>query len=454
MMSGEADGRATGVFPLQQQQNTLSRYTHRLGVGRIQPWLIPLLYALAAIAMGLTIPRFTAILLPNFVSTMSVGSAIGIYSAIASGMITLTGIVFSLVFVMVQFSATAYSPRLVLWIARDPVMSHALGVFAATFLYALTALAWVDRNNSGRVPLSSLWVVGVLLLGSVAMFISLIQRTGMLQINRMLLFTGDQGRKIIAGLYPPIETPADLSLDGIGETPCTQTILHHGKPRIVQAVNLPALMRLANRAGSIIEVVAAVGDSVLDSIPILRVLGGDYPLPTKDLLSAIELGDERTFGQDPKYAIRLLVDIAIKALSPAINDPTTAVQALDQIEDLLLRLGGRRLEIGAFRDGEARLRVIIAFPGWEDFLCLAFDEIRFYGSNSVQVMRRMKALLSEMISVLPKERQTAVSFWQARLQSTVDHSFDDAQDKLDASTEDRQGLGIARGGVIRSLQKT
>jgi uncharacterized membrane protein len=221
----------------------------------------------------------------------------------------------------------------------------------------------------------------------------------------------------------------------------------------VQAVNLPALMRLANRADSIIEVVAAVGDSVFDSIPILRVLGGDQPLPTKDLLSAIELGDERTFGQDPKYAIRLLVDIAIKALSPAINDPTTAVQALDQIEDLLLRLGGRRLEIGAFRDG-ARLRVIIAFPRWEDFLYLAFDEIRFYGSNSVQVMRRMTALLSEMISVLPEERQTAVSFWQARLQSTIDHSFDDAQDKLDASTEDRQGLGIARGVLTRSLQGT
>jgi uncharacterized membrane protein len=385
---------------------------------------------------------------------MSVGAAIGIYSAIASGMIALTGIVFSLAFVMVQFSATAYSPRLVLWIARDPVMSHALGIFTATFLYSLTALAWVDRNNSGQVPLSSLWIVVVLLLASIAMFISLIHRIGMLQVNRMLIFTGDQGREIIADLYPPIEIPAALSADQIDRIPCTQTILHRGKPRIVQAVNLPVLLHLASRADSIIEVVAAVGDSVLDSTPILRVLGGDQPLPTKDLLSAIEFGDERTFEQDPKYAIRLLVDIAIKALSPAINDPTTAVQALDQIEDLLLRLGTRRLEIGAFRDGQAKLRVIIAFPSWEDFLYLAFDEIRSYGANSVQVMRRMKALLSEMISVLPAERQTAVGFWQARLQSTIDRTFDDAQDKLDASTEDRQGLGIARDGITRSLQRT
>ena len=122
-------------------------------------------------------------------------------------MIALTVIVFSLAFVMVQFIATAYSPRLFLWIARDPVVSHALGIFTATFLYALTALAWVDRNNSGRVPLSSLWMVGVLLLASIAMFISLIHRIGMLQINRMLIFTCDQGREIIADLYPPIKFP-------------------------------------------------------------------------------------------------------------------------------------------------------------------------------------------------------------------------------------------------------
>ena len=165
---------------------------------------------------------------------------------------------------------------------------------------------------------------------------------------------------------------------------------------------------------------------------------------------AIDLGDDRTFEQDPKYALRLLVDIAIKALSPAINDPTTAVQALDQIEDLLLRLGRRRLEIGAFCDPNGKLRVLIAFPSWEDFLRVAFDEIRFYGASSVQVMRRMKALMSEMVSVLPEERHDALRQWQRRLQSTIERSFGDAQDKLDASAEDRQGLGISRQGKKNS----
>jgi uncharacterized membrane protein len=326
------------------------------------------------------------------------------------------------------------------------VLSHALGMFTATFLYALTALAWVDRDNSGRVPLVSLWMVVLLMLGSIIMFISLIHRVGTLQVNRMLIFTGNQGRQIIASLYPPIEVPTISGPDEVDQLSCTQTVLHQGDPQFVQAVDVATLVKLARQSGSLIEIMAAVGDSVLDSTPILRVFGGSQPLSVEDLLNEIELGNERTFEQDPKYAIRLLVDIAIKALSPAINDPTTAVQALDQIEDLLLRLGRRRLEIGVFRDNEAKIRVLVPFPSWDDFLRLAFDEIRYYGANSVQVMRRMKALVSEMMSVLPKERYAALKYWQERLKSTVDKSFRDSQEKLDASVEDRQGLGISRPG--------
>src|SRR5262249_4423072 len=159
----------------------------------VTPWLIPLSYAVGALTMGFTVPRLANSVLPGFVSTISVNSAIGIYSAVASGMIALTGIVFSLTFVMVQFSATAYSPRLVLWIARDPIMSHSIGVFTATFLYSLAALAWVDRGGSGRVPLAGSVFVIALLIVSVLMFICLIQRVGMLQVNRMLIFTADQG---------------------------------------------------------------------------------------------------------------------------------------------------------------------------------------------------------------------------------------------------------------------
>jgi uncharacterized membrane protein len=417
---------------------------HKLRKTQANAWLVPLVYAAAALTFGFTSTRLAHVLLPGFVSTISANAAIGIYSSVASGMLALTGIVFSLTFVMVQFSATAYSPRLVLWIARDPVISHAIGVFTATFLYALVALAWVDRSGSGRVPLVGIAVVTALLVISIIMFIGLIQRVSMLQVTRMLIFTGDRGRRIIEGLYPPLETPPSPISPAICHAPSFQTTVHHGHPQIVQAVDVPALVNIASRAHCVIEFTAAVGDSVLDSTPILRLLGEGRLLPEAHFRSAIDLGGERTFEQDPKYAIRLLVDIAIKALSPAVNDPTTAVQALDQIEDLLLRLGRRRLEIGAFRDSDGKIRVLIAFPSWEDFLRLAFDEICFYGANSVQVMRRMRALISEMISVLPEERHHALRHWQQRLQSTIERSFGNTEDKQDASAEDRQGLGTSR----------
>jgi len=120
------------------------------------------------------------------------------------------------------------------------------------------------------------------------------------------------------------------------------------------------------------------------------------------------------------------------------------VQALDEIEDLLIRLGRRRLELGTFRDAEGGLRLLVVFPAWEDFLVLAFDEIRFYGATSIQVMRRMMALVGELLSILPEERRPALRYWRERLHSTVVGAFRDKEDILDASHEDRQGLGSSR----------
>jgi uncharacterized membrane protein len=406
-----------------------------------KPWFVPLIYAIVALLFGFSLPRLIVAELPEWISTISVNAAIGIYSSVASGMIALTGIVFSLTFVMVQFSATAYSPRLVLWISRDPVLSHAVGIFTATFLYALAALAWVDRSGSGRVPFVGIGVTAFLLVLSVVMFISLIQRVSMLQVTRMLVFTADQGRQVIEKLYPSLDAPATPYVPDLLTAGSVQTLFHHGHPMAIRSVDIPALLRVATETACTIEMTVAVGDTVFDSSPLLRVVGGTGAIPEATLRRTIELGVERTFDQDPKYAIRLLVDIAIRALSPAVNDPSTAVQALNEIEDLLLRLGRRRLEIGTYRDAAGKPKFLLHYPSWEDFLRLGLDEIRFYGASSMQVMRRMKALLSELLAMLPEERGLALQYWQARLQSTVERAFSDREDMLDASHGDRQGLG-------------
>jgi uncharacterized membrane protein len=408
-------------------------------------WAVPVGYAVSAVLLGLTLPRLEAWILPGWTAGISSTAAMVMYSSIAGGMITLTGIVFSLVFVMVQFGATAYSPRLVLWMARDPLVFHAIGVFTATFLYAISAIAWVDRESSGKVPFFSAWLVVGLLLASVGMFIGLVHNLNRLQITNVLAFTGNFARQVIDVMYPPLETASALA--GAGEfplLPVTQRMFYNGPPLAIQSLEVARLAALAEQVNGIIEMRSAVGDTLVSSTPLLRVYGGRQVIEERDLKKAIRTGTQRTFEQDPKYSIQLLRDIAIRALSPAINDPTTAVQALDQIEDLLLRLGRRRLEIGEVRDSSGLLRLIIPVPAWEDFLDLAFSEIRSYGRESMQVMRRMKALLSDLIEALPNERIPALRRQQKRLDSTIARSFPDIEDQLEASVEDREGMGATR----------
>jgi len=410
----------------------------------IPTWGIPALYALAALLAALILPRLESRLLPNLHSGISPAAAVAIFSSIGSGMIALTGIVFSLAFVMVQFSSNSYSPRLVLWLSRDPVIWHAVGIFSATFIYALAAIAWVERGGRGGTPLVSGWLVVGLLILSVGMFIALIDRLSLLQIHRMLGFTADHGRRVIEETYPALETAASTPDPAEVESlHLAKTLRHIGRPRTIQALDLPALLALSSANRAVIVVDSAVGDTLVEGTVMARILGGQV-LDERALRDAFVLGDERTFDQDPKYAIRLLVDIAIRALSPAVNDPTTAVQALDQIEDLLRRLGRRRLEVRAVRDRSGALRLAVRQPTWDDFVILAFDEIRYYGATSVQVMRRMNALLADLIDALPPERRPSLVHYRRRLDETIDKSFASSEEKREASVEDRQGLGTPR----------
>jgi len=406
----------------------------------------PLLYAVGAVALGMALPRFEAAFFPDLAAPIGAGPAIAVLSAIASGMLPLTGLVFSLAFVMVQFSATAYSPRLVAWFAGSAMMSHSLGVFTATFIYSLAALAWIDRGGSGKVPLLTVWFALVLLMVSVVFFVLLVEKVAMLQIARVLAYAGDQGRAVIERDYAPLaEAGPERGATAADEPPAErQVVVHRGGPAVIQAIDVKGLVALAEREGVVVAMAWAVGDTLVDGMPLLRVHGGERPVPERRLRRLVRLGSERTFEQDPKYAIRILVDIAIKALSPAINDPTTAVQALDQVEDLLLRLGRVDLSAGRVRDRRGSLRLVFPVPMWEDFLVLAFDEIRYCGASSIQVMRRLRALLQDLKEHVPPERRPALQRYLVRVDNGIRRTFDDDDDRKDALEEDRQGLGLSR----------
>lgn len=415
-------------------------------------WLIPMLYVGVTVVCGLVIPRLEQEYLAAYSHGMSVAAALAALSAIASGMLALTGVVFALAFVMVQFSAVAYSPRLVSWFGRDPILFHSLGLFIATFSYALATMAWTDRGGNGKVPLFSVLLVTVLLILSMIIFAKLVQRLNSLQISHVLHFIGQNGRAVIREMFPRLDTPAGAvpeswqqAAEAARQRPVVQSLRYSGEPMIIVRFQIGALVQQAQAGDAVIVMECAVGDTLVEDTLLLRVHGGRQPLAEAPLRQAIQVARERTFEQDPKYALRLLADIAIKALSPAINDPTTAVQALDQIEDLLHRLGRRTLDAGCVADEQGVLRLVFPTPTWEDYLALAFDEIRQFGASSVQVMRRLRAaLLSLMDSVTEAERKAVVQQYLHHLNLMVEHSVLDAEDQAMALQEDRQGLGLSR----------
>ncbi len=415
-------------------------------------WIIPMSYTVASVLCAFLFPRLEYLLNPAYRMPISLASAQGFLSTVASGMMALTGIVFSIAFVMVQFMAVAYSPRLVQWFGRDKVLYHAMGTFIATFMYSLATLIWVDRNNTGQVPFASMWLVVVLLFASMFLFARLVQRLASLQINQVLQFIGARGRAVIRETFPrgaDVAAVIDAAEEARGDLgPVTQTLRYEGKPRSIARFDIQALVRQASQADAVIVLDSAVGDTMVEDTVILRVYGARAALAERPLLKAVHLSDERTFEQDPKYPLRLLVDIAIRALSPAINDPTTAVQALDQIEDLLRRMAKCRLDAGYARDTEGRLRLAFPMPTWSDYLTLSFDEIRFYGADSVQVIRRLRSALTGLLdSVTAPSRAAAVRSYLDHLDRTVAGSRMDSDDKAMARREDRQGLGLSRGAI-------
>ncbi|MEZ5077441.1 MAG: DUF2254 domain-containing protein [Solirubrobacterales bacterium] len=406
-------------------------------------WLVPGAFALVAYLLGRIEPD--AAREADFPIQYSPEAARSVLSALAGGMITFTGFVFSILLLAVQFGSSQFSPRMLRRFLRDGTTKLALGVFIATFLFSLQELRWVgNAAEPDLVPNAGVNFAIFLLLASMFMFLRLIHRTtSRLRVASVLRELSRDGRRTIDRVYPdrapsaaepaPLPPPGDLA-----------TVAYEGAPAVLQSIDRRGLVRYAGRQGWAVELVPAVGDLVIEGDPLFRVAAEPSPAQRRKLRGMVAVGDERTMKQDPAFALRLLADISVKALSPGINDPSTAVQALDQIEALLRRLGGRRLTPGVGRDAGGAVRLRWPAPSWADYLDLALDETRQYGEGSVQVSRRMRALLVRLADRVPAYRRPAVEAKLALVGAGADRAFRDQLDQLAAATSDPQGIGTSR----------
>lgn len=399
-------------------------------------WVLPA----AGVLLGAYVAVQTALLdglLPAS-DLVSPSATTAILTAVGGGMVTFTGFVFSFVVLLLQFGSSQYSPRSVSYFLRARSTQVILAIFVGTVAYSFLSVVVVPEDGeSGAV-----WTVGVavlLLFVSLLAFIALLHSVGSrVRVDAVL---SHMGRTARSGMAHRLHTArrVDVVVEELADDErAVRELRYAGHVGQVVAIDVRRLLRIARRTGSRIEVLARVGDSVSRGTPVVRVHG-----PGLDLLLArcLVVDVERSLRHDPLYALRLLVDIALRALSPAVNDPTTAVRSLDEIEEVLrdasvLRLGPRVLRAGAGV-------VVVPRATWQDVIDLALLEVVVFGKGQPQVTRRITALVDDLLVDLDGDLAAPLLLVRDRLSALVEGT--DPGLAAVALTADRQGLGGALG---------
>ena len=364
----------------------------------------------------------------------------------ASVTATLSFVVFTFgsLLVAIQVAGAQLTSRIIATtLLRNDVVKYTVGLFMFTLMFAISAQNRMEKDVRQLVT----FIAALLVIFSFAAFLYLIDYASrLLRPITILAHVGSDGLAVIESVYPD----SGSSLRGpTGDTlslgPPDRVSRHLGTSGIILAVNLELLKAEAERAIGCIELVPQVGDFVAVEEPLFNLYGGAQSIDENTLHAAIAFGSERTLEQDPTFAFRIVVDIALRALSPAINDPTTAVLAIDQLHRLLRMVGTRHLRTDEILDKSGQLRVIFRTPNWEDFVHLAFSEIRSCGSNNLQIVRRLRAMIDNLIQTLPVQCHPPLQQELSLLDREITRNFVYPEELALARIADSQGLGGRSG---------
>jgi uncharacterized membrane protein len=360
---------------------------------------------------------------------------------LAGAMFTFIVFVCSSLLLVVQLASAQLTPRIIGVLFRDPVAKLTLSMFVFTFTFSISALVRIGSS----VPLLTAEISACSSAVCLGLFLYLIDRVGKgLRPSGALHSVAAQAHEVINSVYPrriPEDGNGSAEPVDIPDQKPTHTVMSLTEG-VVLAFDLHGLVVLGSRHDCIIEMVPQVGSFVARGNPLFRIYGGP-DLLADTLRQSIALGAERTLEQDPTFAFRVMVDIASKALSPAINDPTTAVLSLDQIHHLLRHVGNRRLDNEKIRDASGKVRLIFRTPDWEDFVALAVTEIRQFGAASIQIARRLRAMIEDLIQHLPEDRRVLLRKELEILDRSAKRFFTDPDDLALAEVSDFQGVGGA-----------
>lgn len=412
------------------------RLKRQLGMGpgsNTGLWAIPVACVLAGAVLSIaTLVVDDGTLIPVAL-TGGPQATLTILSTIAVCMVTLTTILLTIVLVVVQLAMAQFSPRIVQAILHDKPSQFAIGLFVATFAHSMLALRSVATTTpDATVPGLAVVVAYVMVVASIMVLILYVHHIGrQLRAAALIEVVGAETREVMDRLYP--DHGPDAERDG-GDVVCATS------SGVVFRVDQDYLVELAHEARCSLTLIVGIGDFVPANAPLFRVHGGGGGLKDKDVLDAVEIGFERMMPQDAAYGFRMLVDIAQRSLP---HDPTTAVQAIDRLHDLLRQLARRPFPNGESVDADGDVRLTMPVLAWEGYVRLTFDEIRQYGSGTVQVTRRLKAALEDLMTITPEDRQPALEEQLRLLEAAGEHHHPDGAEGDSPIVPDPQGIGSA-----------
>jgi len=366
-----------------------------------------------------------------------------LFQAVVTATLSFMVFTFASLLVAIQIASAQLTPRIIATtLLRNDVVKYTVGLFVFALFFALSAQNRIEKDVYQLVT----FLVALFGVFSFAAFFFLIDYASrLLRPISILTNVGDRGLEVIERVYGVPSLGSDITKSEslkLGEP--VRVIEHQGRSTVL-AVNLELLAAAAERSNGAIEFVPQVGDFVSVNDPLFKLYGGAGSIDEATLRSAVAFGTERSMEQDPTFAFRIVADIALKALSPAINDPTTAVLAIDQLHRMLRAVGKRHLRTEEISDESGTLRLIIRTPNWEDFVHLAFSEIRSCGSNNLQIVRRLRAMIQNLLQTLPLHRHAALNQQLSLLDREIAKNFTYPEELALAQVPDTQGLGGQSG---------
>ncbi|MFE0583259.1 DUF2254 domain-containing protein [Streptomyces sp. NPDC058874] len=408
---------------------------------RTQLWPLPTLGVLLAVAAGVGLPRLDMRIghhVPQSLTAYLFGggpaAARTVLEAIAGSLISVTALTFSLTVVTLQLASSQFSPRLLRTFNQDRYVQATLALFLATFTYALTVLRTVRTEADGQppfVPQLSVTLAFLLTLASVFALVAFLSHLARkIRVETMLrdvhVAADDTLRRLVPEARPAIPGGAAGAPEAPGDAR-TALSLSAGTSGFLAAVDEKALLAAAIEADAVVLIDRCPGSSLIAGTPAgvaWSRTGTPFPPDTRRLLiertaRALRTTPERTPDQDISFGLRQLTDVATRALSPGVNDPTTAIHALSHSSALLCAMAQRDLSPRRLRDDRGRVRVVLRRATLAELLHLAVDQPLHYGAADAAVLSRVTMLLRELAWHSGPEQRPVVAEHLARLRSAI-----------------------------------